>query len=118
MSTKKQITINSTINIYVTPDLKVKDLSIKDGKVNNSLRAVINWEDQPVLIKMGVHTYNAKIKEWKTVQALSKINVLTIGATVATNIESATASVNAENFKSALADKEATREDFKKDLGI
>lgn len=73
-----KITINSIQTIIVTPDLKVRDLSDSNPHNPNKLRAIVDWQDEPVKILAGVHQYDAKIKDWKTVQALVDAKILTI----------------------------------------
>lgn len=79
----KLITITSTQSVVVTPDLKIRDLSDKSNSVNpNKLRAVVDWNDEPVKILYGIHQYDAKIKDWKTVKALEAGKILTISDVV------------------------------------
>lgn len=73
-----KITITSTQTIIVTPDLKVRDLSDPNSMSPNKLRAVMDWNEEPVKITIGVGEYPEYIAEWKTVKALEKAKVLTV----------------------------------------
>lgn len=72
------ITLTSKIDIKVTPNLKVKDLTDKNSINPDKLKAVMVNEYEPVLIMQGTYEYPEYILEWETVQTLiaNKIFVL------------------------------------------
>lgn len=75
----KKIRITAQQSIVVTPDLKIIDFTDKNSMNPNKLRAVVDYSvDKPVKIIVGTHEYDAKIKTWKTVQALVKAGILSI----------------------------------------
>lgn len=73
-----KITITATQTIIVTPDLNVRDLSDPNSMNPNKLRAVMDWNEEPVKIMIGVGEYPEYIAEWKTVKALEEAKVLTV----------------------------------------
>lgn len=79
---KKFIRIESKMNITVTTELKHMDVSEPDAHVPDRLRIAPQWQNTTVDIKQGTGYYPAYIKNWNSVQVLSKANVLTLGEEV------------------------------------
>ena len=78
----KFVRIQSTVTINVTPGLQNIDVTNEDAHIPDRLKVNALWMKATVLIKEGVGTYPAFIKDWHSVQALAKAGVLTIGAEV------------------------------------
>ena len=79
---KKFIRIESKMNITVTTELAHMDVSEPDAHVPDRLRIAPQWQHTTVDIKQGTGYYPAYIKDWNSVQVLSKANVLTLGEEV------------------------------------
>lgn len=75
----KQVRIQSTITITVTPGLHHKDVTNKDAHIPDRLKVSPLWPKATVMIRQGAHYYPAEIVEWPTVKALEKDGILTIG---------------------------------------
>lgn len=104
---EKQVRIQSTITITVTPGLHHKDVTNKDAHIPDRLKVSPLWPKATVMIRQGAHYYPAEIVEWPTVKALEKDGILTIG-----QIEDAEGEVvdEAKNLDAELAaiESEAT----------
>ena len=79
MAMKAYVKIQSEKSIYVTPGLQHQDVTNPDAHVADRLKVSPLWPRCTVLIKKGVHWYPSEITEWRTVRALERDKVLTIG---------------------------------------
>lgn len=77
---KKFVTIQSNITIVVTPGLQHQNFTKLDSDIPDRMKISAIWPKATVLIKAGQHTYPSEIKNWKTVKALERDGLLTIGA--------------------------------------
>lgn len=75
----KFITIQSSIDIAVTPGLQALDVTNKDAHVPDRLKVQALWPRLSVMIYKGVGKYPAEIKEWESVKKLVANKILTIG---------------------------------------
>lgn len=75
----KQVRIQSTVTITVTPGLHHKDVTNKDAHIPDRLKVSPLWPKATVMIRQGANYYPAEIVEWPTVKALEKDGILTIG---------------------------------------
>lgn len=82
MIEKEYVYIQSTISIVVTAGLQYDDVTNPDAHVADRLRINPNWPKMSIMIKKGRHIYPKLIKDWATVKALVKDNILTIGEEV------------------------------------
>lgn len=112
----KFIQIQSSKTIAVTQDLSSVDVTKTElkGIKDNIKRVLPNWVGTSVLILQGQHQYPAEIKNWKTVQALEKGGILTIGKEIAESDATDEAKEMAENLELAKQEKEAKIEENKK----
>lgn len=76
---KKFVRITSNKTIRVTGGLYSENLTNKDSRLENRLNVKPAWTNLIVLIKAGTGLYPSEIKDWPTVKALEKDEVLTIG---------------------------------------
>lgn len=79
---KKFIRIESKMNITVTTELQHMNVSEPDAHVPDRLRIAPQWQNTTVDIKQGTGYYPSYIKNWNSVQVLSKAKVLTLGEEV------------------------------------
>ena len=79
---KEYVYIQSTTTIVVTSGLQNEDVTNPDAHVPDRLRINPIWPKMSIMIKAGRHIYPSLIKDWPSVQALIKDNVLTIGEEV------------------------------------
>ena len=86
-STPKFIRIQSSKTITVTCGLQHDDVTNKDAHVPDRLKVSPTWPKKSIMIRKGVGTYPSEIKEWKSVQALVKDGVFTIGESTDDNTE-------------------------------
>ena len=82
MAEQKFISIQSPINITVTPGLHAQDVTNPDAHIPDRLKVQPLWPKVTVDIFQGVRNYPAEIAEWPTVKALVKDKVLTIGSVI------------------------------------
>ena len=76
---KKFIKIQSSINITVDAGLTCIDMTNADARIAERLKIQPTWVGTRIDIKEGVHYYPAVIKNWDSVKALAKRELLTIG---------------------------------------
>lgn len=76
------VLIQSQQNVRVTRGLDVIDNTNYNSDIPNRANYRPNWTKSTVIIKAGQHVYPAEIAEWKSVKALQKDRVLTIGEIV------------------------------------
>lgn len=82
MTEQKFISIQSSMNITVTPGLHASDVTNEDAHVPDRLKVQPLWPKASVDIFQGVRNYPAEIAEWPTVKALVKDKILTIGPVI------------------------------------
>lgn len=82
MKEKEFVYIQSTTTIVVAPGLQNEDVTNPDAHVPDRLRINPVWPKMRIMIKEGRHIYPKMIKDWPSVKALIKDNVLTIGEEV------------------------------------
>lgn len=78
----KLVRIQSTRTIAVTPGLQHLDVTNPDAHIPDRLKVSAEWPKCRVVIKKGVGEYPEDIKNWATVKALIKDNVITVGEVV------------------------------------
>jgi hypothetical protein len=76
--------IQSNINVNVTGGLKHLDMTDSTAAVGDKLKVQPLWAKEIVRIAPGASYYPAEIKNWKTVQALAKDRIITLGEEVDT----------------------------------
>lgn len=112
----KLIRIQSTKTITVTGGLNFKDVTNPDAHVPDRLKVSAEWPRCTVQIKQGVGTYPADIKDWPTVQALAKDEVLTLGETFEPTTDEDIKKVQEFEIKQAEITKNETKKRTRKNL--
>ena len=79
MAKQKYVRIHSQKTIQVTCGLQNKDVTNPDAHVADRLKISPSWPRCSIIISEGSHLYPSEIAEWKTVKALTKDKVITIG---------------------------------------
>lgn len=79
---KKYVKISSTIEITVTCGLQYEDHTNPDAHVADRLKIAARWPKCNYALHVGVNYCPIEIKDWKTVKALAKKNIITIGEEV------------------------------------
>lgn len=79
---QKYLKIQSNINVNVTGGLKHLDMTDSKASVGDKLKVQALWAKERVRIAPGASYYPAEIKDWKTVQALAKDRIITLGEEV------------------------------------
>jgi len=109
---KKYIKIQSSVNIQVTAGLDALNMTDANQPIADKLKVQALWTKEKVLIKTGAGYYPGIISTWKTVKALAKDNVITLGEFVdelpstMTEEEYANTVRIEENLKNGVAEKE------------
>lgn len=78
----KYVKISSTVEITVTCGLQYEDHTNKDAHVPDRLKIAARWPKCNYALHVGVNYCPVEIKNWRTVQALAKQNIITIGEEV------------------------------------
>lgn len=78
----KYVKISSTIEITVTSGLQYEDHTNKDAHIPDRLKVAARWPKCNFALHVGVNYCPIEIKNWRTVQALAKQNIITIGEEV------------------------------------
>lgn len=100
----KNVRIQSSRSITVTSGLQYQDVTNPDAHIPDRLKVSPSWPKNSVMIKRGVGLYPVEIKSWKTVQALARDGILTIGEEVDDDSEGV-AKIKTENVKSVKKSK-------------
>lgn len=79
MTKKPYVRIQSQTTINVTCGLQFKDVSNPDAHIPDRLKVSSEWPSCTFKIKEGAHIYPSEIVEWKTVKALERDGIITIG---------------------------------------
>lgn len=80
----RYIKIHSQINVNVTGGLQHLNMTDVNQNVGDKLKIQALWAKQMVRIAPGTSYYPEEIKNWKTVQALHKDGLITLGEIVDT----------------------------------
>lgn len=78
----KYVKISSTIEITVTCGLQYEDHTNKDAHVPDRLKVAPRWPKCNYALHVGVNYCPVELKEWRTVQALARENIITVGEEV------------------------------------
>lgn len=79
MKMSEFIRIQSKVTIAVTCGLQHQDVTNPDAHIPDRLKVSPEWPKATMLIRAGVHNYPAEIRDWPTVKALERDEIITIG---------------------------------------
>ena len=114
----KFVTIQSTMDIAVTPGLQALDVTNKDAHVPDRLKVQALWPRLAVMIYKGVGKYPAEIKTWDSVKTLVANKILTVAeeSEEASEDEKKVAQKLEEDMKDVRAQLAALKKEKKKSL--
>lgn len=114
MATKKPyVRIQSNVNIQVTGGLQNDDVTRVDSDIPDRLKVSPQWPKLVVMIVKGAGIYPSEIVEWKTVKALARDKIITIGEFLESPETEAEATVKSNLGAAIEAEQKRTRKQFR-----